>query len=82
MVVAPRARAGDGRTDDAYVLQTFSKGIRLEFVERPPLAESRILISRNAKKEAELCHDVEEMAPLPSPGFYSNHFFLPKKLGA
>ena len=49
----------------------------LEYLARPPLAESPILFTRNAKKEAELCHHVEEMvskealelAPLPSPGF-------------
>ena len=40
-------------TDDAYVLLTFSEGIRLEFLERPPLAESPILFTRNAKREAE-----------------------------
>ena len=43
-------------TDDTYVLQTISEGIRLEFVERPPLAESPVLFTRNAKWEAELRH--------------------------
>ena len=74
-------------TDDAYVLRTVSEGIRLEFLERPSLTESLILVTRNAKREAELCHHVEEMvskealelAPLPSPGFYSNLFLVPKK---
>ena len=66
-----------------------SEGIRLEFLERPPLAESLILFNRNAKREAELCYHVEEMvskealdlSPLLSPGFYSNLFLVPKKLG-
>ena len=69
-------------TDDTYVLRTISEGIRLDFLERPPLAESAILFTRNAKREAELCRHVEEMvskealelAPLPSVGFYSNLF--------
>ena len=76
-------------TDNAYVLRTVSEGIRIEFLERPPLAESLILFTRNAKTEAELCHHVEEiiskevleLATLPSPGFYSNLFLVPKKSG-
>ena len=42
-------------TDDTYVLWTISEGIRLEFLERPPLVESPLLFTRNAKREAELC---------------------------
>ena len=30
-------------TDDTYVLRTDSEGIHLEFLERPPFAESRIM---------------------------------------
>ena len=74
-------------TDDTYILQTISEGIQLEFLERSLLGEFPILFTRNAKREAELCHHVEEMvskealelAPLPSPGFYSNLFLVPKK---
>ena len=76
-------------TDDANVLRTVSEGIRLEFLERPHLAESLILFNRNAEREAELCQHVVEMvskealelAPLPSPGFCSNLFLVPKKSG-
>ena len=71
---------------DAYVLRTVSEGIWLEFLERPPLVESLILFTWNAKRESELCLHMEEMvskealelAPLPSPGFYSNIFLVPK----
>ena len=76
-------------TDDAYILRTVSEGIRLDFLDRPPLVESPILFSRRAKREAELCHHVEEMvsmkalelAPLPSLGFDNTLFLVPNKSG-
>ena len=64
--------------------------IRLEFLERPPLAESPILFSRNAKREVELCHHVEEkvdskealeLAPLPCPGFTATSSWCQKSRG-
>ena len=55
-------------TEDPYVLRTVSEGIRLEFLETPPLVESPILFTRNAKREAELCHQVEEMQGGPRTG--------------
>ena len=83
--VSHRLRA----TDDTYVFQTISECFRLDFLERPPLAQSLILFTRNARREAQLCFHVEDMvskealelAPLPSPGFYSNLFWVPKKSG-
>ena len=77
-------------TDDAYVLRMVSEGIRLKFLERPPLWNPQYSSTRMQKgrgsyatmsTEKMVSKEALELAPLPSPGFYSNLFLVPKNSG-
>ena len=68
--------------EDIYILRRAR--IQLEFLPRPPLAKSPILISRNAKREAELCGgDGQQGGPWTGAAtisrLYSNLFLVPKR---
>ena len=75
--------------EDSHALEAVRHGVSLSFLDRPPLLPEPVFSVRSDKRHAEILFHVEEMlqkdaverAPLPSHGYYSNMFLVPKKNG-
>ena len=75
--------------EDSHALEAVRHGVALSFLDRPPLLPEPVFSVRSDRRHAEILFHVEEMlqkdaverAPLPSHGYYSNMFLVPKKNG-
>ena len=73
--------------DDSHTLEAVLSEVSLSFQERPSLLPQPVFSLRSEKRHAELLIHIHEMikkeavekTPLPSTGFYSNMFLVPKK---
>ena len=75
--------------DDSHVLEVVRSGVSLSFQDRPTLLPHPVFSKRPERQQVELQKHVDsmllkgavELAPLPSLGYYSNMFLVPKKNG-